>query len=366
MRADLTATALLHRRLANQRLTRTTFSRPCDLVAWFGAVQAQDYLGALWGLRRRLRRGTEATLEAALAQRTLIRCWPMRGTLHFVAADDARWITRLLAPRVLERSSAFMKRALDLDTKVAARARDVLVRALEGGRRLDRAGLYAALEANKIRCTGMRGQHLLLWLAMDGTLCQTGRIGRQHAFALLDEWLPASRELTGEAALAELACRYFTSHGPASLHDFAWWAGITQRDALTAIDVAGGALLRERFDDRDHWSGAKLPRASAARGPQLALLPAFDEYTVAYKDRSAVAGAGRLGNPMALLSPLVLVDGVAAGTWQRTLHRDGARVRLRMTRTLTRTERAALEDEVQAYGEFLGTGARAIGLRSSR
>jgi hypothetical protein len=347
-------------RLASQRLSRTTFARPAEVVAWFGAVQAQDYLGALWALRRRLRRGTEATIEAALAQRELIRCWPMRGTLHFVAAEDARWITRLLAPRVLARTSGFMKRTLDLDATVAARARDVLTRALEGGRRLDRAGLYAALEASKIRCSGMRGQHTLLWLAMDGTLCQTGRIGRQHAFALLDEWLPESRVLTGDAAFAELARRYFTSHGPASLQDFAWWAGLTAHDAVAAIDAAGGTLRRERLDDRDLWSGAKAPRTATARKPHVALLPAFDEYTVAYKDRTAIAGNGRLRNPMALLNPLVIVDGLAVGTWQRTLHREGARLRVRATRALTRIEWAAVEEEVQDYGEFLGTGARLV------
>ncbi|MDF3019037.1 MAG: winged helix DNA-binding protein [Steroidobacteraceae bacterium] len=359
-RTGFRAAALPARRLANQRLSRTTFSRPADVVAWFGAVQAQDYLGALWALRRRLRRGTEATIEAALAQRTLIRCWPMRGTLHFVAAEDARWITRLLAPRVLARTSGFMKRTLDLDATVAARARDVVTRALEGGRRLDRAGIYEALEAGKIRCGGMRGQHILLWLAMDGTLCQTGRIGRQHAFALLDEWLPESRVLTGQAAFAELARRYFTSHGPASVQDFAWWAGITQRDAIMAIDAAGDALRRERLDDCDLWSGAKATRPTTARKPQVALLPAFDEYTVAYKDRTAVGGTGRLSNPMALLNPLVIVDGLAVGTWQRKLHREGARVRVRATRTLTRAEWAALEDEVRDYGEFLGSGARLV------
>ena len=193
---------------------------------------------------------------------------------------------------------------------------------------------------------------------MAGTLCQTGRIGRQHLFALLDEWLPVSRELEGEAALAELARRYFRSHGPASLHDFAWWAGITQRDALAAIDAADGALRRERFEECNYWSGAKAPRAAAARSPQVALLPAFDELSVAYKNRSALAGAGRLANPMALLNPLVVVDGRAVGTWQRTVHRDGARVRIRATRTLTRAEWAALDNEVEVYGDFLGTGAR--------
>src|SRR5690349_13483093 len=97
------AADILRLRLANQAIARARFRKPEEAVAWFGAVQAQDYLGSLWAIGLRTRDATEAGVEAAEARRAIVRTWPMRGTLHFVAADDARWITRLLAPRIIER-----------------------------------------------------------------------------------------------------------------------------------------------------------------------------------------------------------------------------------------------------------------------
>src|SRR5689334_14043213 len=196
---------LLRLRLANQRLARASFRQPEEAVAWFGAVQAQDYLGALWGIGQRLRRATEVDVEAAETRRAIVRTWPMRGTLHFVAAADARWLTRLLAPRVIARNSARWKRDFGVDDPLLRRADEVLTRALEGGKRLAREELYAALEARRIRTAASRGLHLLLCLAMRGRLCLAGRVGKQHSFALLDEWIPGARELTRDAALAELA-----------------------------------------------------------------------------------------------------------------------------------------------------------------
>jgi hypothetical protein len=347
--------ALLPRRIANQRLGGTPFRRPEDVVAWFGAVQAQDYLGALWALGQRTRAATEASVEEALAQRRLIRCWPMRGTLHFIAADDARWITRLLAPRVIRGASAFWKRSLDLDARALGRARDVVQRALEGGKRLDRAGLYAALESRSIRCGSMRGQHLLLWLAMEGTLCITGRVGSSHLFALLDDWIPESRNLEGDAALAELARRYFSSHGPATLADFCWWAGITRKTALAGIDGAGDTLQREIHDDREWWSGAQRARIAQPTRPHVRLLPYYDEYTVAYQDRSMlVAPRTRLGTGFGLLSPVVLIDGQVVGNWKRRLAKGRVSVTTRLGRALSRPERGALERAIGDYTRFLG------------
>src|SRR4029079_3653605 len=101
--------------------------------------------------------------------------------------------------------------------------------------RLERAALYAALEARRIRTGGSRGLHILGWLAQEGTLCLAGRSGKQHTFALLDEWVPHSREVEREGAMTEIARRYFQGHGPATLHDFAWWTGLTVKDALAAL-----------------------------------------------------------------------------------------------------------------------------------
>jgi hypothetical protein len=261
----MTPAEILRRRLENQALARAAFRAPEEAVAWFGAVQAQDYLGSLWALGQRTRDATEASVESAETRRAIVRTWPMRGTLHFVAAADARWITRLLAPRVLARNAARIKRQVGVDAAVIARCREVVVRALAGGGRLERTALYQALEQRRIRTGDSRGLHILGWLAMEGTICLAGRNGKQHTFALLDEWLPKAPAMDRDAALAELAARYFISHGPATLQDFAWWAGLTARDVQRAVDGAGARLAREVIGNRAYYWGARTPGACAAR-----------------------------------------------------------------------------------------------------
>jgi hypothetical protein len=356
----MTPADILRLRLENQGLARASFRKPEDVVAWFGAVQAQDYLGALWALGLRLRKATETSVEDALAKRALIRCWPMRGTLHFVAADDARWMTRLLAPRILARHAARWQREFDVDAKVIARSREVLLRGLEGGKRLERARIYEMLEARRIRTGNSRGLHLLLIHAMEGTVCLTGRSGKQHTFALLDEWIPKSREFEREAALAELARRYFTSHGPATLQDFMWWSGLTAKDAQAAVDGGGTDLERIVLAGKGYWSGPGRIAPRSPRTPRVLLLPGYDEYTVAYKDRSPLltSPSKSLGTGFGLLSPVVVVGGRVVGNWTRTLGKDAVRIETKLRRGLAAAEGAALRAAAKRYGAFLGLETR--------
>ncbi len=348
------AGAIPARRLLTQGLILPAFPNPESVVAWFGAVQAQDYFGALWALGLRMRRSTEALVEDAETRRAIVRTWPLRGTLHYVAADDARWLTRLLAPRVIARNQARWKREMGVDETLAAKSLDVLCGALQGGKRLERADLYAALEARKIRTGSSRGLHILLWLAMQGHLCLAGRSGKQQTFALLDEWIPKSRELEGEAALAELAKRYFTSHGPATLKDFGWWSGLTVKDARAAIDAAKPDLSHEDLDGHSHWSGGSATRSNRTPlAPVVRLLPAYDEFTVGYQDRTSLMPPVKRMNPMSLLGPAVLVDGQVAGAWKRSLSRDSVRVDVKLLRKLTSAETLALDSEMERYQEFL-------------
>jgi hypothetical protein len=360
----LTPDEILLRRRRNQRLAGAAFRHPEDVVAWFGAMQAQDYLGSLWAIGQRMRDAMEARVEAAEASRAIIRSWPMRGTLHFVAAADAKWLTKLLAPRVLARNAARLKRDFDLDAAVIARGRDIVTRALENGGRLERGALYRILEAKRIRTAGSRGLHILWWLAQEGTLCLAGRSGKQHTFALLDAWVPAARTHERVAALAGLASRYFASRGPATLKDFAWWAGLATRDAQEAVDGARPRLAHERLAGQEYfWRETRVAGAGATRAalaPSVKLLPGYDEYTVAYRDRSLLvhSAARGIGAGFGLLSPVVLVDGRVAGTWKRTLERRGVRVEAQLVRALTRAERAALGQATQEYGRFLGLDAQ--------
>jgi hypothetical protein len=350
----MTPAGILRHRLENQALARATFPTPEEVVAWFGAVQAQDYLGALWALGLRMRGATQASVEDAETRRAIVRTWPMRGTLHFVAAADARWLTQLLAPRVIERNASRLRREVNVDAAVIARCRDIVTRALAGGRRLERAALYQALEAKRIATGGSRGLHILGWLAMEGTLCLAGRSGKQHTFALLDEWIPPSRRLERDAALAELATRYFTSHGPATAQDFAWWAGLTARDAHRAIEGAGPRLAREVMDSREYFRGPPLRRRLARQGaPLVKLLPAFDEYTVAYDDRAVLLRGATRANAVGLLSPVVIADGCVIGNWKRTLRPDAVQVAAKLLRAPTPAQREALAQAARALGDFL-------------
>jgi hypothetical protein len=269
---------ILRLRLANQRLAGAGFRTPEEAVAWFGAVQAQDYLGALWALGLRTRGATEAHVEAAEKRRAIIRTWPLRGTLHFVAADDARWMTRLLAPRIVARHAARWERDFGVNAKRVARAGEIVSQALAGGRRLTRERLYEALEEKRIRTDRSRGLHLLLVLALQGRL---------------DEWVPKSRVLEGDEALVELATRYFTSHGPATTRDFLWWSGLTAKQAAIALDGARSRLAVAEIDGVCFWWRDVGKRASPRRrSPSVRLVPAYDEYTVAYQDRSLLVDGG--------------------------------------------------------------------------
>src|SRR5262249_6103388 len=197
----MTSSDIARLRLHNQRIARGTFEHPSDVVAWLGAVQAQDYLGALWAVGLRMRNAVEADIEQALADRTIIRTWPMRGTLHFVAAADARGMLELLTPRIVANNTQRPVRQFDLDARKFARSKDLFERGLEGGRRLTRNAMYKVLEAGGVSTAGQRGLHILWRLAQDGVICFGAREGKQQTFALLDEWAPKAKRMSRDKSL---------------------------------------------------------------------------------------------------------------------------------------------------------------------
>lgn len=317
MRHTTTSGDLAARRLRVQRLAGPPFPDARAAVAALGAVQAQDYLGSLWALGLRSRARVEADVERLIAERSIVRTWPMRGTLHLVAAADARWMLELLTPPVVVRAAARL-RSIGLDDAVFRRSRKALEDRLRGGRRLTRSAAYDVLAAAGISTAGQRGIHILWRLAQERVLCFAGRDGKQQTFALFDEWLPEARSLPRDEALAEIAARYFRGHGPATLRDFAWWSGLPAAAAREALELARPRLAREVAAGRELWrSAAARPRGTAAARPRL--LPAFDELLVGYKERSPVLDPSHAKRVPGLLSPTILVDGRVVGTWTRSL-----------------------------------------------
>jgi hypothetical protein len=225
-------------RLRNQLLARNPGATPEAVVAHFGAMQAQDYLGALWAVGLRSRAASESDVERAIEERRIVRCWPMRGTLHFVAAQDARWMIDLLAPRVLAKSRTRLERDFELDRRTLRRCRTIVERALRGNA-LTRQEIYAALDRGGVAADEGRGLHILFALAHERLICFGPRRGKQPAFVLFDEWLPEAETKEREEALATIAHRYLAGHAPAAVGDFAWWTGLTLREAKEAFALAG-------------------------------------------------------------------------------------------------------------------------------
>lgn len=339
-------------RIAGQRIAARRLERPADVVRWLGAVQAQDHLGALWAIGLRTRGATEADVERAIAERAIVRTWPMRGTLHLVPAEDVRWMLALLAPRVVTRRAAAY-RALGLDDGAFARSRDAVARALEGGRRLGREALYGVLRDARVPTGGQRGIHVLSRLAMEGLVCHATREGKQQTFALLDEWVPAARPRAREEALAALARRYFTGHGPATPDDLAWWAGLGAREAREAVELARPELVAETAGGRALWRAAAAGRATAG-SPAAHLLPPFDELLVGYRDRSATLTPAHAARVHALLSPTVVAGDRVVGTWTRTVAVDEVVVRVEPFARMGRAVAAAIAAGAARYGRFLG------------
>ena len=345
----------LHR-LHNQRIASNPFKKPGDVVRWLGAMQAQDYLGALWAVGLRTESATEKDVEQALADRTILRTWPMRGTLHFVAAEDARWMLELMTPRVLAASARRHQQQYGLDEAVFSRSRDVVVRALQGGRQLTRNAMYHALEDSGIPAAGQRGLHILWRLAQEGLICFGPREGKQQTFVLLEEWVPGAKRLERGEALAELARRYFTSHGPATVQDFTWWSGLVPADAKAGLEMIKTDMAQEVIDRKTYWFSPSMPAVEKASAPAY-LLPPFDEYTVAYKDRSAVLAPSNMKQVFTtngIFNPIMVLDGQVVGTWKRTLGKKSVAVTLSSFNPSKKAGTTAFTRAARRYGAFHG------------
>lgn len=350
------ASGIAAQRLHRQGISAPLGDDPAATVRHLLAVQAQDYYGSLWAVGLRTAGAREADVEQAIADRRIVRTWPMRGTLHLVAPEDARWMLALMASRALGRDRARQERDFGLDARTTGRCAEVVTRLLEGGRRMTRNALYEALAERGIDTEGPRGLHILGRLAHEGLICQGPREGKQPTFVLLEEWVPPAQPRDRDDALAELARRYFSGHGPATVHDLAWWSGLTLRDAQAAVELAKPTLAQRDHDGARYWFVESAEAATPA-AQSVHLLPPFDEYLVGYKDRSAMLDAAHNRQVVGingLVGPSVVVDGRVGALWKRTLGRQGATLALTPLRPLRKRDQSVLARAAARYGEFIG------------
>ena len=278
----------------------------------------------------------------------------MRPTWHFVARADIRWLLHLTAPRVHQAMSSY-RRKLELNARVLVRCCALFERALDGQRFRLRAELAEALARARMPMTGVRLAMAVMYAELEGVICSGPRRGKKFTYANLAKRAPVPQHVDRDEALAELCMRYLQSHGPATVKDFSWWSGLTIADGRRAVDI-----VRARRSDEDgvaYWSLDDRP-PSQARGSVALLLPIYDEYLVAYRDRAVVphlqAQITKVPGWNATFQHAVVINGQVAGTWRIPRVAESIAIDVTLLRGLSAHGRRGVAHAAERYGRFRG------------
>ncbi len=337
--------SILAERLTSQLLAGPPARDPVTVAERLLAIQAQDLRGARLAVRARTSGLSVRDVDRALTERrSLLITWLNRGTLHLVRREDYPWLQTLTTPP-LRTANARRLAQEGVPPHAAERGVAVIERTLAEEGPLDRETLRARVAAAGIRTQGQAFVHLLALASIRGLIVRGPLLGGKHAFALVRDWLGESSPVDRDRALAELARRYLTGHGPASDGDLARWAGLPLRDARAGL----GAIAPELHHRTDGLVSLKR-RTGAAPVPEPRLLGAFEPVLLGWRSRDFILrGAEQLVVSGGLFRPFALVQGRAVATW--TISRSG--VALDPFRSLTRADRAELESDAGEVLRFL-------------
>lgn len=346
---------LVAKRLFSQRIEGNKPDTPEETVRWMGAVQAQEYEQALWAIALRMQSAKKKDIEEAIAAGKIIRTWPMRGTMHFVTPKDSRWMLKLSEARMLKKAEARMM-GLNIDESLVNTCMGFFREALRDKKVLTRQEMMTLLEKEGIATKDQRGYHLLWQAAQRGIICMGPMQDKKQTFMLLDDVIPEGPNLTKDEALGELALRYITSHGPATVHDFAWWAGLYLPDARRGIEIAEPKVIFEKRNGEELWSSLESPSPKPIPEPSIRLLPSFDEYLIGYKERSEVLDAEHLlevspGNN-GTSHPIVVVDGRVTGIWKQDIRKNAIDLNFIFFVPIL-YEKELIYREAERYSDFL-------------
>jgi Winged helix DNA-binding domain len=352
----VTPSEIIRLRLHHQQVSSPGFKQPAELVRWMGAMQAQEYAMAKWAVGLRLPDSSDDAIEAAFNAGEILRTHVLRPTWHFVHPADIRWLLRLSAPRV-NAVNAYMYRQCELDQSVFRRSHAVLAKALAGNTHLTRNELSTFLARRRIRGDGVRLSCLMMRAELDGIICSGPRKGRQFTYALLDERVAPARSLDRTEALAALTERYFASRGPATVTDFSWWSGLTLKEARAGVESLPGQFIRETIADQQLVFLAPNLTRGRKRQPTL-LLPAYDEYGMAYRDRrglfhlqAASAQPGQLGT---LYYRMAIANGLIVGGWRPIAAHASMGIEIKLLANPAKAQLRALRRAAEQYCAFSG------------
>jgi hypothetical protein len=340
-------------RLKNQHLLGSASTNAVEAVRHLGAVQSQDFAAAKWSLGQRVANATDDTIEETFNKGEILRTHVLRPTWHFILPEDIRWMLHLTAPQV-KKAMATYDRKLELDDRLYTKTTAIIREALEKADFITRQEIKVLLDDARITTDVQRLAHIVMRAELDGVICSGPRRGKQFTYALLDARAPKTHLLNREEACITLAKRYFLSHGPAQLKDFAWWSGLPLKEATQAVSKLTSELQTYIVEGRTFYGGELTDDPTIEHSAQL--LSIFDEYTIAYNDRADLSSGNdiermiQMGNA---LTAVVILDGKVVGTWKRKLQKSSVIVDISLFREITGQGKTIIRAAADKYGDFL-------------
>lgn len=318
MRLNIDTIPLL--RSHNQQITDSRFRTAKEVAAWSGALQAQDYNMAKWALGIRIQDSTEVMINSEFDSGRIIRTHLLRPTWHIVSSDDIYWILALTAPGI-KSSLKYRDRQLGLTDNIYRKCNKFFEKTLSDMNHKTRDELIGELADAGISTDNNRASHIFMRAELDGIICSGKQKSGKPTYALLEEWVPHKNKKSRKEALKELAKRYFSSHGPATLKDFSWWSGLTAGDSGLALDLNRSDLVSDKFENQTYWF-AESDYKLKVTDKDVYLMPAYDEFLIGYRDRTAslslVYNRKAISNN-GVFYPTILSGGQITGTWKRSI-----------------------------------------------
>jgi Winged helix DNA-binding domain len=343
-------------RLACQKISGAKLNSPKEIVGWMGAMQAQDYKMAKWAIGIRSTSCTEKSIDAAIDSGEIIRTHILRPTWHFVSADDIYWMLELTAPRI----KAFMKssnKLLGLTDDILKKSNTVIKKALKGQHHLTRTEILKELNKHKIATDINRSSHILINAELDGIICSGATKNNQTTYALLNERVVQKNKITKEQALGKLVVKYFESHCPATLADFIWWSGLSVNDAKHAFEIISSDFISEQVGEHTYWFPNSFSLPENDKKSSAYLLPAYDEFLISYKNRTAAIVAEH--HPKAFSNngifwPTIVINGQVKGTWKRTIKKNKIILETKFFERPGKNTASAMKKASEKFNYFLG------------
>ncbi len=348
-------------RLANQQIISSNFKAAKKVVDWMGAMQAQDYNMAKFAVGIRSNNLTDQLIESAISKGEIIRTHLLRPTWHLVSSDDIYWMLELTAPRIRSAMKSRHK-ILGFNDVIIKKSKKLIEKTISENGHSTRGELISVLEKFKIPTNDNRASHIFLIAELDGLICSGEIKNNKQTYALLEERVSNKNLFNKEESLEKLAKKYFSSHSPATLKDFKWWSGLNASDSKRALDMVKSNLVSETIGEQTFWF-TKNTSLSTLKSNKVYLLPAFDEFIIAYTDRTAALNSDHLKKTVirnGMFMPVIVINGQVAGLWKRTIKKDEVFVETDYFRSIRKSEEKPIREQFEKFASFLNKNLIAL------